>query len=97
MGFSMQQQRGGFNGGRGNGFSATGGMRDDGVRPHNYRTKPCRYFQAGMCKNGDRCNFLHTMDGAAGQPEGGYRSIGTGAGGAAYGNPGMNPGMRQQW
>jgi hypothetical protein len=90
MGFSMgqQQQRGGYNGSRGNGYPTAGAMGGDGVRPHNYRTKPCRYFQAGMCKNGDRCTFLHTMD-AAGQPEGGYRA----GGGGAFGNVGM----RQQW
>jgi len=44
--------------------------RGPGVPPvgpthHNFRTKPCRYFMAGMCKNGDRCTFLHTKDGQA--------------------------------
>ena len=30
---------------------------------HNFRTKPCRYFLAGMCKNGDQCTFLHAREG----------------------------------
>ena len=70
-----------MNGGRGNGMTAGGfggangfmngngryGAQDN-FRPHNYRTKPCRFFQQGMCKNGDRCTFLHVKE--EGQPGG---------------------------
>jgi len=84
----------------GSGFSAGSSIRDDGSKPHNYRTKPCRYFQQGMCKNGDRCTFLHTTEGAQGHSGsggtggsgygGGYGGIGSGGGygGGGYGGPG---------
>ena len=49
-------------------------------------TKPCRYFQMGNCKNGDRCTFLHTTDDAG--------SGGGGGGGGGYQpNGGMGGGM----
>ena len=56
--------------------SGNGGWKpmSDGPRPHNFRTKPCRYFMMGACKNGDRCTFLHERDssgfGAQGQQQG---------------------------
>ena len=88
-------------GGMGGGGGAVGGvppggrMGNDGGRPHNYRTKPCRYFEMGMCKNGDQCTFLHPGQmqgggggGGGGQQEGGggvYRSAG---GGGQFGGGG---------
>ena len=53
----------GFNGGGLNGGGLNGGFerrewRDMTSHP-KYKTKPCRYFAAGSCKNGDRCTFLH--------------------------------------
>jgi hypothetical protein len=35
------------------------GGQDSCSQQRNYRTKPCRFFQQGVCKNGDHCNFLH--------------------------------------
>lgn len=85
---------GGFNNGyggmgRGGGFPG-GGMTQDGQRPHNYRTKACRYFQMGSCKNGDRCNFIHTMEGAGGGG-GGMMN-----GGQQFGQQQFGGGMQQQ-
>ena len=92
---------GGFNNGyggmagRGGGFPG-GGMTQDGQRPHNYRTKACRYFQMGSCKNGDRCNFIHTMDGAAGNGGGGGMGGGMMNGGQQFGQQQFGGGMQQQ-
>ena len=83
MGGGGFQGGGGFNRG---GFASGGALPDNGVKPYNYRTKPCRYFQMGNCKNGDRCTFLHTTDDAG--------SGGGGGGGGGYQpNGGMGGGM----
>ena len=76
--------------GRGNGV-----LRDDQTRPPNYRTKPCRYFQAGNCKNGDRCTFLHTMEGNPDVPINQQQRFG-GGGMFMQQNGGMQ-GAPQQW
>lgn len=43
-------------GGRPAGF---GQQRGDMAQHPKYKTKPCRYFASGGCKNGDGCSFLH--------------------------------------
>jgi hypothetical protein len=46
---------------------------DETETSSNYRTKPCTYFEKGMCKYGDQCTFLHagTTQGGGGVRSGG--------------------------
>lgn len=53
----------GANSGRFGGAGGAGGAGDDQFQHRNFRTKACRFFQQGMCKNGDRCTFLHQKEG----------------------------------
>ena len=88
MGY-MSNGFGNNNSGYGRGAGMMGGFQqggrgasaDQGALPHNYRTKPCRYFQQGMCKNGDRCTFLHTKEDAGGGGGGGGYGVQQSVGG----------------
>eukprot|EP00308_Calcidiscus_leptoporus_P021367 CAMPEP_0119375204 /NCGR_PEP_ID=MMETSP1334-20130426/34310_1 /TAXON_ID=127549 /ORGANISM="Calcidiscus leptoporus, Strain RCC1130" /LENGTH=683 /DNA_ID=CAMNT_0007393443 /DNA_START=117 /DNA_END=2168 /DNA_ORIENTATION=- len=56
------QQSQGMAQGRGQAFNGTfSGPRDwrEMASHPKFKTKPCRYFAAGGCKNGDRCTFVH--------------------------------------
>lgn len=37
----------------------TFGQQGQAAQPPNYRTKVCRFFQAGKCDKGDACSYLH--------------------------------------
>ena len=55
-----------------NGFAPRpGGFGGVGEQHRNFRTRPCRFFQQGMCKNGDRCTFLHVKEEGGGGGGGG--------------------------
>jgi len=63
---------------------------------HNYRTRPCRYFQQGMCKNGDQCTFLHTRESSGSVSQQQQPSLLQHSGGG-YGMPfGAQPQQQQQ-
>ena len=61
--------------------------RDQSAHP-SFRTKPCRYFEMGGCKNGDRCTFKHVLPGkgasGTGMVDGGGVSSMRGMGGGGY-------------
>merc|ERR1712228_1081948 len=64
QGLQQSQGMGGMGVGRGHGFNGVGsfgGTRDwrEMASHPKFKTKPCRYFAAGGCKNGDRCTFVH--------------------------------------
>jgi len=50
---------GGRGDGMGMGFTNGNQVQRDPTTHPKFRTKPCRYFASGGCKNGERCTFLH--------------------------------------
>ena len=47
-----------------NAYASQETQQPAGPQHHKYRTKPCRYFNMPSgCKNGEGCNFLHTLVG----------------------------------
>jgi hypothetical protein len=37
-------------------------LRKDARRGLSFRTVPCRYWIAGHCRNGNKCDFYHARD-----------------------------------
>ena len=101
---SMNAQRGtqtgfgnnGFRGGMGRGGGPTPPV---GPEHHNYRTKTCRYWASGMCKNGDRCSFLHAHESSVNKAGGGMQGGFGGFGSASSVGSGMGAGAggSQPW
>jgi len=59
-----------------------------------FKTKLCRYFAMGNCKNGDRCTFLHDMSAAAASGEAQQFRPGNNAQGPPF-RQGQGPPFRQ--
>jgi len=58
-----------------------------------YKTRPCRYFAGGSCKNGDGCPFLHDPNNIGTPADWGEQSKGGGDGRQMMANNGGGRGF----